>query len=153
MSPSEGPKDSWDSAPWTKPEPGRLVGRGHAAGDLLEAHAWDVLESREGYLRVRAHLPARLKNPQGQLFGGFTPTYVDFLAIHTWWAGRPATPGHPWLATLNMRLDYFEPITSEHFEMSGRVLNQRGSLSWLECQFFDPEGILAAHALITLKAI
>ena len=45
---------------WTKPAPGKLVGPGHSAGDLLEAYEWDVLECAEGVLRVGAHLPDRL---------------------------------------------------------------------------------------------
>lgn len=153
MSEREGREPPSVSSGWTEPEPGRLVGRGHTAGDLLEAYLWEILEQREGYLRVKVHLPTHLKNPRGQLFGGFTPTYVDFMAIHTWWAGRPATLGRPWLATLNMRIDYFEPIAGESFEIAGRVVNRRGDLSWLECQFLDPEGVLLAHALITLKAV
>ena len=68
---------------WTTPEPGRLVGRGHPAGDFLEAWAWEVLEEDVGYLRVAAHLPDHVKNPRGQLFGGFTPTYVDLIALFT----------------------------------------------------------------------
>ena len=86
-----------DGAPqpaWRAPEPGRLMGRGHAAGDFLEAHEWRILEERPGFLRIVAHVPTRAKNPRGQLFGGFTPTFVDLVALHTVRAGqqRPAQP-------------------------------------------------------------
>ena len=67
---------------WAKPAPGKLMGRGHSAGDLLEAYDWDVLESRDGLLRVGVHLPARLRNPKGEDIGGFTPSYVDLLEFH-----------------------------------------------------------------------
>ena len=43
--------------PWAAPPPGRLVGRGHPAGDFLEAWAWEVLDEAPGYLRVEATLP------------------------------------------------------------------------------------------------
>ncbi len=142
-----------EGAFWNHPEPGRLVGRGHAAGDILEAYLWEVKEARDGYLRVGAHLPEHLLNLQGQLFGGFTPTYAELLAVHTWWAGRRATPGRPWLATLNLRVDYFEPIVESHFEMVGRVIRRRGQLSWIECQFLSPEGEVCVHAYVSLKAI
>ncbi len=69
--------------PWATPEPGRLVGHGHPAGDFLEAWAWDLLEEGDGVLRVSAHLPDHVRNPRGQLFGGFTPTYVDLIALFT----------------------------------------------------------------------
>ena len=32
--------------PWMEVEPSRLIGRGHAAGDFLEAYLWTVLEER-----------------------------------------------------------------------------------------------------------
>jgi acyl-coenzyme A thioesterase PaaI-like protein len=137
---------------WGPPAPGKLVGRGHGVGDFLEAYAWDVLERREGLLRVLAHLPPQVRNPRGQLFGGFTPTYVDFVAIHTWWAGREPRPGHPWLATLNMRVDYFAPIVTERFEIQGQVLHRSGSIAWIETHFLDPEGNRLAFAYTTLKS-
>ena len=137
---------------WGPPAPGKLVGRGHGVGDFLEAFEWDVLERRDGLLRVLAHLPRQVKNPRGQLFGGFTPTYVDFVAIHTWWAGREPRPGHPWLATLNMRVDYFAPVVTERFAIEGRVLHRSGALAWIEVHFFDPEGKRLAFAYTTLKS-
>ncbi len=148
-----GEIDRPTSGLWTEPAPGKLIGPGHRAGDLLEAHDWDVLESREGLLRVRAYLPSGLKNPRGHLFGGFTPTYVDFMGIHTFWAGREARPGHPWLATVNMRVDYFAPVRSESFEIEGRILNRRTSMCWMETRFFDPEGELTVYAYTTFRLV
>ena len=63
-------------------------------------------------LKIRAHLPAHVRNPRGQLFGGFTPTYVDLVALFTVRAGEPRIEERlrTWLATTNLRVDYFEPI-------------------------------------------
>ncbi len=72
---------------WTSRKPGQLIGKGHPAGDFLEAHDWQVLEEAEGFLRIRAHVPEHVKNPRGQMFGGFTPTYVDLVALFTVRAG------------------------------------------------------------------
>jgi hypothetical protein len=33
---------------WRDPEPGRVIGRGHPAGDFLEAYDWKLLETRQG---------------------------------------------------------------------------------------------------------
>jgi len=150
------PDDATEVTPpglWGPPEPGKLVGRGHGVGDFLEAYEWDVLEKELGRLRVRAHLPEQVKNPRGQLFGGFTPTYVDFIALHTCRAGRDSRPGQTWLATLNMRVDYYAPITGERFEMDCRVVNRRGATCWLETRFLDPEGDLLAWAYTTFKEV
>lgn len=149
--------DSANSRPperiWAEPAPGKLMGRGHNAGDLLEAYDWDVIERRDGLLRVGVHLPDALRNPKGELFGGFTPTYVDLVALQTYWAGREASPGHPWLATLNMRVDYYAPVRGPRFEIEGRVVNRRGAMTFIETLFFSPEGEALAYAYTTLREV
>ena len=56
--------------PAQEPAPGQFMPPGHGAGDILQAHAWKIVEQRPGLLTVDVHLPESLKNPQGQLFGG-----------------------------------------------------------------------------------
>ena len=73
--------------PWLHRDAGRLIGRGHPAGDFLQAHDWRVVEERIGFLRLDVHLPDHVRNPRGQLFGGFTPAYVDLVALFTVRAG------------------------------------------------------------------
>ncbi len=138
---------------WAQPPPGRLIGRGHPAGDFLEAYAWDLLEAGDGHLRVRAHLPEHVKNPRGQLFGGFTPTYVDMIALMTVHAGEDRTKGpRHWLATTNMRIDYFEPITGPHFEVASDLEKRRGRTCFVITRFFQG-GELAAHAVTTMREV
>ena len=105
MSQSEPSGSDPNLRPWASPPPGRLVGRGHPAGDFLEAWAWDVLDEAPGFIRVEAALPEHVKNPRGQLFGGFTPTYVDLIALFTVRAGEDRSVPRPmrWLATTKPR--------------------------------------------------
>ena len=140
--------------PWRRPEPGRLIGKGHPAGDFLEAYNWIVLEESVGLLRVRATLSERVKNPRGQLFGGFTPTYVDLVALLTVRAGESRGTGfRAWLATTNMRIDYFEPIVNPEFLIESRILKRRGRTRMVETRFFDPEDTLAVFALTTMREV
>jgi acyl-coenzyme A thioesterase PaaI-like protein len=137
-------------------EPGRLVGRGHPAGDFLEAHEWRVVERAPGYLKVDAHLPDRARNPRGQLFGGFTPTYVDLISLFaartTESSGSDAAP--QWLATTNMRVDYFDPVTGPRFFLESRVVRERGRTVMIETRFLDPgDGKLLVFALTTLRRV
>ena len=125
---------------WAPPAPGKLIGPGHAIGDFLQADRWDVLEKRTGCLRVLASLPSAVMNLREELFGGFAPTYVDFVALHTWWAGQTPRPGHPWLATLSLRCEYFAPIRGPHVVIEGRVLSRSGSTSFIEVRFVPAEG-------------
>jgi acyl-coenzyme A thioesterase PaaI-like protein len=142
------------SRPWSTIEPGRLVGRGHPAGDFLEAWAWDVLDEDDGYLRISAHLPDHVRNPRGQLFGGFTPTYVDLVALFTVRSRRErsAPGGHGWLATTNLRLDYFEPIVGPTFIIDSRREKQRGRTHFVLTRFLQTDE-LAVLAATTMREV
>ncbi|MDX1649921.1 MAG: PaaI family thioesterase [Myxococcota bacterium] len=133
--------------------PGRVIAPGHPIGDFLGAPDWELLAEDEGFLHVRATLPERVRNPRGHLFGGFTPTYVDLVALCTFRAGRalPEAERWGWLATLNMRVDYFEPIVGT-FEIVSRVLRRGGATAFVETRFQAPEDERPlAFALTTLR--
>jgi acyl-coenzyme A thioesterase PaaI-like protein len=140
---------------WAEPAPGRLLGKGHPAGDFLEAFDWKLLEDTAGFLRVSCHLPDHVKNPRGQLFGGFTPTYVDLIALLTVRAGhRDEWDGAPrrWLATTNMRVDYFEPIVGPEFILESRLEKSRGRTNFVMTRFLQA-GELAVHAVTTMREV
>ena len=124
------------------------------AGDFLDAFDWELVEERQGYLRLLATLPDRVKNPRGQLFGGFTPTYVDLVALFTVRAGHERRSGPPttWLATTNMRVDYFDPIVGPHFEIESVEERRRGRTHFVATRFFQ-DGVLAVHALTTMREV
>ena len=138
---------------WANPPAGRVIGRGHPAGDFLEAYDWELLEERLGFLRIRAGLPTHVRNPRGQLFGGFTPTYVDMIALMTVRAGtdRAAEPRR-WLATTNMRVDYFEPIVGPEFIVESELEKRRGRTCFVLTRFFQDDE-LAAHAVTTIREL
>lgn len=139
---------------WLTRQPGQLIGKGHPAGDFLEAYDWALLEEGAGMLRVRAHLPVHVKNPRGQLFGGFTPTYIDLIALLTVRAGESEEVRfRTWLATTNMRVDYFEPIRGPQFVIDSRLIKARGRTRFVETRFFDPEDTLAVFALTTMREV
>lgn len=147
-------KDS-EPKPWNDTEPGQLIAKGHGAGDILEAYRWLILEEEPGLLVVQVHLPEQLKNPQGQLFGGFTPTYVDMVSlytVHTMNPGHDPTSEKHWLTTINMRCDYFEPIVQETFQIRGEIVNQRGLTSLVSTRFFQG-ATMAAHGVTTIREI
>jgi len=140
---------------WNERKPGQLIGKGHPAGDFLEAYDWKVLEEEPGLLRIEAHLPEHVRNPRGQLFGGFTPTYVDLIALFTVRAGERRASGgfHSWLATTNMRVDYFEPILGPDFVIDSRLVKKRGRTNFVETRFLDSQGELAVFAVTTMREV
>lgn len=135
--------------------PNRLMGPGHAAGDFLRAPEWEVVEEREGFLRISAAIPDHVLNPKGELFGGFTPTYVDLVSLFTVRAGGERlspSSSRGWLTTLNMRIDYYEPVTAGTIELVGERVHQRGLTSLVTARFHQHR-TLAVHALTTLRAV
>ncbi len=135
--------------PWLPAPPGRLLGRGHPAGDFLEAYDWKVLLAEPGRFQIEAHLPARVRNPRGQLFGGFTPTYVDLLAVRT--AHEASSGGFRGVATVNMHVDYFDPVTDDRFLLESRVVHTRGRILLVEVVFRSLAGALLVFSNTTLR--
>lgn len=131
-------------------QPGQLIGRGHCAGDLIEAYKWKVIEEREGFLRIRAGVPPRVQNLRRHLFSGFTPTYVDLVALRTL---RTTHPPVAQPATVSMRLDYFEPIVGPEFIIESQILKKRGRTIYVETRLFDPAKGLAVLAQTMLREI
>lgn len=126
-----------------------LIGPGHAAGDILGAPDWKVLERSDGRLRVEAPLLDRLKNPVGQLFGGFTTTYVDLMSVM---AAHTDNDRDAWLTTINIRCDFIEPIVADTFVMTSEIINRRGRTLLIATSFHQGD-TMAAYALATVREI
>jgi acyl-coenzyme A thioesterase PaaI-like protein len=108
---------------------------------------------RAGYMRIEAGLPAHVRNPRGQLFGGFTPTYVDMVALMTVNAGADRTQmPQRWLATTYMRVDYFEPIVGPTFVIESALEKRRGRTCFVITRFYQDDE-LAAHAVTTMREV
>lgn len=125
------------------------MGPGHPAGDFLDAPDWRVLEESEGRLVVDVPVVAAAKNFRGQLFGGFAPTYIDLIALRTVSAGARDRE-HGWLVTLNMRVEYLEPVEGPRFIIESRVINRRGRTLLMETVFKDQQGKMLLFATLML---
>lgn len=135
--------------PWYPTSSDRLLGRGHPVGDFLEAYEWRVLSHAPGRYEIEAHLPPQVKNPRGVLFGGFTSTYVDLVAVRTAHSLGGASPR--WMSTANMRVDYLEPVADERFRIESRVIHSRGRTHLVEVTMKSIEGQLLTFSLVTLR--
>lgn len=123
---------------------------GHNAGDLLETGKWQVLKEEKGLIEIEAHLPAQVLNPRQQLFGGFTGTYVDIVALYTVRTLFP--PGeYQWAATVNMRIDYLAPVEGPGLRLLGELISDSRSTCLVATTFFDGEGNKLVYAITTLR--
>ena len=135
---------------WGNPEPGRLMGPGHPAGDLLNGPDWRIVEETEGRFVVDVPLVPHAKNYGGHLFGGFAPTYIDLVALRTVSAGRSLDVPHGWLLTLGIRVDFFEPVKGPRFLIESEITSRRGKTIFVEVRFKDFEKKLLVFSTITL---
>lgn len=123
---------------------------GHNAGDLVEAHKWKILREERGLVEVDVHLPDHLLNPRGQLFGGFTGTYVDLISIYTVRTLFDDESAFKWSATVNMRIDYFAPVLGPRFLLKGELIRDGRSTCLVATHFTDTDGHKLAYAITTL---
>lgn len=135
---------------WGNPEPGRLMGPGHPAGDLLNGADWRIVEEGEGRFLVDVPLVAAAKNYRGHLFGGFAGAYVDLIALRTVSAGRSLDVPHGWLLTLGMHIDFFEPVEGPRFLVESQVTVRRGRTIFVEVRFRNQDRRLLIFSTATL---
>jgi acyl-coenzyme A thioesterase PaaI-like protein len=129
---------------------GKLASPGLPPFDFLEIERWDILRDDEGELDVECYLPASALNPLGQLFGGFTAAYVDIISLYT--AKRDCGDQLGFQSTINMRIDYFEPIINKSFTAQGRIVNRRGDNRLISTRLLQ-DGKSCAFALTTMRHI
>src|SRR5580700_8680457 len=134
---------------WRNPAPGRLMGPGHPAGDFLDGPDWRVLEESDGRLVVDVPLVPAARNFRGQLFGGFAPTYIDLIALRTVSAGS-GERHHGWLVTLNLHVEFFEPVEGPRFIIESTLANRRGRTIFIETRFKNTGGKQLLFATVTL---
>ena len=123
---------------------------GHCAGDLVEAAKWNILREERGLVEVDAHIPERILNPRKQLFGGFTGTYVDMISIYTMRTLYEDNASF-WASTINMRIDYLEPVLGPRVRLLGELIKQGRSTSLVATHFMDEEGNRLVYAITTLR--
>ncbi len=125
---------------------------GHCAGDLVQASQWKILREERGLVEVDVHVPEHMLNPRRQLFGGFTGTYVDMISIYT---ARTLYDEQAdfWATTINMRIDYLEPVMGPRMLLRGELIKEGKSTSLVATHFTDPAGNKMVYAITTLKML
>ena len=134
---------------WIAPPEGRVVGPGHPAGDLLEAPDWRLLHEELGRLEIAVDLPEALRNPRGNLFGGFLPTYVDLVALLTARAGTDRSKAG-WMMTASMNVEYLAPVTGPRFRIESEIAHRGRRTFLIDTRFFGAQDELCAIALTKL---
>lgn len=126
------------------------IQRGHSAARLLEVEHWRNVTVEPGWVSADCHLPEGVRNVSGSLFGGFTPTYIDYVSV--WCAMTRVEARLPWLLTVRMQVEYLEPVTDPGFTVRGTVINVRRNDYLVETRLHRGD-LLLAHGLATLRRV
>ena len=142
-----------DENPSLNPDPmvSVFLKPGHNAGDLVESYKWKILREKSGLVEVDAHLPEHLLNPRNQLFGGFTGTYVDMISIWTVRSIFTDETDFNWATTVNMRIDYFLPVTGPRFLLKGELIKEGRTTCLVATHITDMDNNKLVYAITTLR--
>lgn len=97
------------------------------------------------YLDVRPHH----KQLHGVVHGGILAAMADTTAAI---AAYTAVPSGTEIATVELKINYLEPVPGGRIKADARVLRAGRNFVVTECEIFNEDGSLAAKALLTFGA-
>ena len=114
-----------------------------------ELLGFDVESVHDG--RAIFRLDVRPKHTQihGVVHGGILAALADTTAAI---AAYTAVPRGAELATLELKINYLEPVPGGRIKADARVLRTGRNFVVTECEIFNQSGSLAAKALLTFSA-
>ena len=103
----------------------------------------------DGRAIFRLDVRPRHKQIHGVVHGGILAALADTTAAI---AAYTAVPRGVELATLELKINYLEPVPGGRVKAEARVLRAGRNFIVTECEIFNESGSLAAKALLTFSA-
>lgn len=107
---------------------------------------FELVSLEKGRAVLRMKVRAKHIQIHGVVHGGIVAALADTAAAL---AGYPMLPRGTQLATIEMKINYLEPLDRGEIIAEGRVLRMGRNFVVSECEVFDPQRRLAAKALMT----
>jgi uncharacterized protein (TIGR00369 family) len=114
-----------------------------------ELLGFDVESVHDGRAIFRLDVHPRHKQIHGVVHGGILAALADTAAAI---AAYTAVPRGVELATLELKINYLEPVPGGRVKADARVLRAGRNFIVTECEIFNESGSLAAKALLTFSA-
>jgi uncharacterized protein (TIGR00369 family) len=114
-----------------------------------ELLGFDVESVHEGRAIFRMEVHPRHKQIHGVVHGGILAALADTAAAI---AAYTAVPRGVELATLELKINYLEPVPGGTVKADARVLRAGRNFIVAECEIFNESGALAAKSLLTFSA-
>ena len=125
----------------------RRLLRDSVAGRLF---GFELLSLGSGRAILSLLVRPRHKQIHGVVHGGILAAIADTAGAM---AVYPMVPRGVQLATIEMKINYLEPLDRGRISAEGRVLRLGQNTAVAECEVRDAEGTLAAKALMTFAVI
>ena len=114
-----------------------------------ELLGFDVESVHDGRAIFRLDVRPRHKQIHGVVHGGILAALADTTAAI---AAYTVVPRGVELATLELKINYLEPVLGGTVMADARVLRAGRNFIVTECEIFNESGSLAAKALLTFSA-
>src|SRR6266704_774481 len=110
---------------------------------------FDVEKVEKGHAVFLLDVRAHHKQIHGVVHGGILAALADTTAAI---AAYTATPKCTEIATVELKINYLEPVPGGRIKADARVLRAGRNFIVTECEIFNENGSLAAKALLTFGA-
>jgi len=114
-----------------------------------ELLGFDVESVQEGRAIFRLDVRPRHKQIHGVVHGGILAALADTTAAI---AAYTTVPRGVEIATLELKINYLEPVPGGRVKADARVLRAGRNFIVAECEIFNESGSLAAKAIMTFSA-
>jgi uncharacterized protein (TIGR00369 family) len=114
-----------------------------------ELLGFDVESVHDGRAIFRLDVTPSHKQIHGVVHGGILAALADTTAAI---AAYTAVPRGVELATLELKINYLEPVPGGTIKADAKVLRAGRNFVVTECEIFNESGALAAKALLTFSA-
>lgn len=126
-----------------------LVRRRMKESKSSEMLGFDVESAHHGRATFRLDVRPRHKQIHGVVHGGILAALADTAAAI---AAYTVIPRGVELATLELKINYLEPVPGGRVRAEARVLRRGRNFIVTECEIFNGDGSMAAKALLTFSA-
>jgi uncharacterized protein (TIGR00369 family) len=127
-----------------------LVRRRMRESKATELLGFDVESVHDGRAIFRLDVRPKHKQIHGVVHGGILAALADTTAAI---AAYTVIPRGRELATLELKINYLEPVPGGRVKADARVLRSGRNFIVTECEIFNETGSLAAKALLTFSAV
>ena len=110
---------------------------------------FEVETAEPGHAILRMNVRPRHKQLNGVVHGGILAAMADTAAAI---AAYTTVPKGVALATIELKINYLEPVPGGRVRADARVLRNGRNFVVTECEILDRKGALAAKALLTFGA-